>query len=157
MAKNTIENITQNVKHKTKEKNFYTTADVAARVTAPDIGEREKKKSRADKRARSGCWLCAWVFVCVCMLGQIFNTYFLNGRRNKWQRKKRFSMSKEYQARLTKFIACSICLNASNNEIIAKIRYCAVSLTHTHSVIQQSHRFDSWSLTGQYNGQNDYV
>lgn len=65
MAKNTIENITQNVKHKTKEKNFYTTADVAARVTAPDIGEREKKKSRADKRARSGC--CVREFLCVCV------------------------------------------------------------------------------------------
>lgn len=29
-------------------------------------------------------------------------------------------MSKEYQARLSKFIACSICLNASNNEIMQK-------------------------------------
>lgn len=96
--------------------------------------EREKKKSRADKRALSGCWLCAWVcvYVWVCMLGQIFNTYFLNDRRNKWQRKKRFSMSKEYQARLSKFIACSICLNASNNEIMQKW-YFALSLLYTHT------------------------
>lgn len=64
-------------------------------------------------------------------------------------------MSKEYQARLSKFIACSICLNASNNEIMQKW-YFALSLLYTHTHIQ-SHGFDSWSLTGQYNGQNDYV
>lgn len=103
--------------------------------------EREKKKSRADKRALSGCWLCAWVCVCVCMLGQIFNTYFLNDRRNKWQRKKRFSMSKEYQARLSKFIACSIfwthpTMKSCKNDISLCLSY---THTRTYSLTVLTH------------------
>lgn len=64
--------------------------------------------------------------------------------------KKQFWMSNAYQARLTKFIACSIFLDASNNEIIAKIRFCSVSLSHTHTLAYAYNSSRLWLMVADW-------